>query len=108
MGHVAGSGRSRSLRRAGEGISDPAGMTVRSSPARFIDPMLLLRTDSLPSGNQWLYELKLDGYRAIAFKRDGTTHLRSRNNNDFSTRYPGVVKALEQLPNHTVVDGEIL
>lgn len=27
--------------------------------------MLLLRTDSLPSGDQWLYELKLDGYRSI-------------------------------------------
>ena len=39
--------------------------------------MLLLRTDSLPTGDQWLYELKLDGYRAIAFKRDGASGLRS-------------------------------
>jgi ATP-dependent DNA ligase len=37
-------------------------------------------------GDQWLYELKLDGYRAIAFKRDGMIHLRSRNDNDFSGR----------------------
>ena len=44
--------------------------------------MLLVRTDTLPAGNQWLYELKLDGYRAIAFKRQGTLHLRSRNNKD--------------------------
>jgi DNA ligase D-like protein (predicted ligase) len=80
----------------------------RVSSARFIDPMLLLRTDSLPSGDQWLYELKLDGYRAIAFKRDGRPHLRSRNDNDFSTRYPGVVKALAKLPDNTVIDGEIL
>jgi DNA ligase D-like protein (predicted ligase) len=79
-----------------------------TSSARFIDPMLLLRTDSLPSGHQWLYELKLDGYRAIAFKRDGRPHLRSRNDNDFSTRYPGVVKALAKLPDDTVIDGEIL
>jgi bifunctional non-homologous end joining protein LigD len=70
--------------------------------------MLLLRTDSLPSGDQWLYELKLDGYRAIGFKRDGIAHLRSRNDNDFSTRYPAVVKALARLPNQTVIDGEIL
>jgi ATP-dependent DNA ligase len=33
--------------------------------------MPLLRTDSLPSGRQWLYELKRDGYRAIAFKQNG-------------------------------------
>jgi bifunctional non-homologous end joining protein LigD len=69
--------------------------------------MLLLRTDSLPSGEQWLYELKLDGYRAIAFKRDGAVHLRSRNDNDFNSRYPGVVKALTKLPENTVIDGEI-
>jgi bifunctional non-homologous end joining protein LigD len=70
--------------------------------------MLLLRTDSLPAGEQWLYELKLDGYRAVAFKRDGTVHLRSRNDNDFNVRYPGVVEALGKLPDNTVIDGEIV
>jgi len=70
--------------------------------------MLLMRTDSLPSGEQWLYELKLDGYRAIAFKRNGAVHLRSRNDNDFNRRYPGVVKALEHLPDNSVIDGEIV
>jgi bifunctional non-homologous end joining protein LigD len=48
--------------------------------------MLLQRTDSLPDSSQWLYELKLDGYRAIAFKRNGVVHLRSRNDNDFKGR----------------------
>jgi len=70
--------------------------------------MLLLRTDSLPSGEQWLYELKLDGYRAIAFKRHGDVRLRSRNDNDFNGRYPAVVKALGELPDETVIDGEIV
>ena len=70
--------------------------------------MLLLRTDSLPSGAQWLYELKLDGYRAIAFKRNGTVHLRSRNDNDFNVRYPAVVEALAKLPDNTVIDGEVV
>jgi ATP-dependent DNA ligase len=51
---------------------------------------------ALPDSEQWLYELKLDGYRAIAFKRDGVVHLRSRNDNDFSGRYPGVVKGLSK------------
>jgi DNA ligase D-like protein (predicted ligase) len=70
--------------------------------------MLLLRTDSLPSGDQWFYELKLDGYRAIAFKRNGAIHLRSRNDNDFNARYPAVVGALATLPDNTVIDGEIV
>ena len=73
-----------------------------------MEPMLLLRTDSLPSGEQWLYELKLDGYRALAFKRNGVVHLRSRNDNDFATRYPGVLKGLARMPDDTVIDGEVI
>src|ERR1043166_439705 len=80
----------------------------RGASARFIEPMLLLRTDSLPDSQQWLYELKLDRYRAIAFKRDGVVHLRSRNDNDFSARYPGVVKGLAKMPDNTVIDGEVI
>jgi bifunctional non-homologous end joining protein LigD len=70
--------------------------------------MLLLRTDHLPAGEEWLYELKLDGYRAVAFKRNGEVSLRSRNDNDFNTRYPAVVTALRKLPDNTVIDGEIV
>jgi bifunctional non-homologous end joining protein LigD len=71
---------------------------------RFIEPMLLLRTDALPNeGSRWEYQLKFDGYRAIAFKTVGKIHLRSRNDNDFSIRYSGVVKGLAELPAETVI-----
>jgi len=47
---------------------------------RFIDPMLLMRTDSLANdGDRWEYQLKFDAYRAKAFKTGGKLHLRSRN-----------------------------
>jgi len=39
--------------------------------------MLLLRTEKLPEGKEWLYELKLDGYRALAIKKNGKVRLRS-------------------------------
>ena len=52
--------------------------------------------------------MKLDGYRAIAFKTGGKVFLRSRNDNDFSIRYSAVVKGLTKLPNETVVDGELV
>jgi ATP-dependent DNA ligase len=54
------------------------------------------------------YELKFDGYRALAIKTGGLIQLRSRNDNDFSLRYPAIAKALESLPNETVVDGEVV
>lgn len=77
--------------------------------ARFIEPMLLLRTEKLPDDPlRWEYQLKLDGYRAIAFKTGGKVHLRSRNDHDFSRRYPGVVRGLASLPDETVIDGELL
>ncbi len=76
---------------------------------KFIPPMLLLKTDSLPDNPaQWRYELKLDGYRAIAFKTGGTLHLRSRNNKDFAIRYPAVVGGLAKLPDETIIDGEVV
>jgi len=76
--------------------------------ATFISPMLLLKTDKLPDGDRWSYQLKLDGYRAVAFKTGGKLHLRSRNDKDFAVRYPAVVKALAKLPDETVIDGEVV
>src|SRR5580704_9865178 len=76
--------------------------------AGFIPPMLLLRTERLPEGPNWLYELKLDGYRALAIKSGGKVQLRSRNDKDFNARYPGLVKALDSLPDETVLDGEVV
>jgi DNA ligase D-like protein (predicted ligase) len=77
--------------------------------ANFIDPMLLLRTDALPDDSKRLmYQLKLNGYRAIAFKSGGKVHLRSRNDNDFSVRYASVMTGLAKLPDETVIDGEVV
>jgi ATP dependent DNA ligase domain len=68
----------------------------------------LLKTDSLPNDPRWRYELKLDGYRTIAFKSGGKLHLRSRNDKDFSQRYPDVIEGLAKLPDETVIDGEVV
>ena len=82
-------------------------MPMKIKPG-FIEPMLLLRTEKLPEGPDWAYEIKLDGYRAQAFKAGGKLQIRSRNDNDFALRYPSIAKALVSLPDDTAVDGEIV
>jgi bifunctional non-homologous end joining protein LigD len=81
---------------------------MAKAAARFVPPMLLLRTDRLLDDGRWEYQLKLDGYRAIAFKTGGTLHLRSRNDSDFSRRYPAVLPGLADLPDETILDGELV
>jgi ATP-dependent DNA ligase len=48
------------------------------------------------------------GYRALAIKTGGIIQLRSRNDNDFSVRYPAIAQALASLPNETVGHGEVV
>ena len=70
--------------------------------------MLLLRKEHLPEGPEWMYEIKLDCYRALAIKSGGAVQLRSRTDNDFGARYPRIAAALARLPDETVVDGEVV
>src|SRR5215472_15210721 len=83
-------------------------MSEKKTEAVFIEPMLLLRTEKLPEGRGWLVELKFDGYRALAIKEGGKARLRSRNDKDFNSRYPAILKALAAMPDATVIDGEIV
>src|SRR6185503_9100372 len=83
-------------------------MAARTTRATFIEPMLLLRTSKLPEGAAWQYELKYDDFRALGIKAGDTARLVSRNDNDFSRRYPAVTEALRQLPDDTMIDGELV
>jgi bifunctional non-homologous end joining protein LigD len=79
------------------------------TPAGFIEPMLLQQTDRLPTdGGRWAYELKLDGYRAIAANTGAGIRLWSRSGNDFTKRYASIARGLAKLPPHTVLDGEVV
>jgi bifunctional non-homologous end joining protein LigD len=73
----------------------------------FIEPMMSLRAGHLPVGN-WIYELKFDGYRALAFKADKDVRLVSRNRTNFNKDYPQLVDSLRLLTaNKATIDGEI-
>jgi bifunctional non-homologous end joining protein LigD len=82
-------------------------MLQRTLPAGFIAPCLPTKTTTLPSGGQWLHEIKHDGFRIIARKSDGQIRLYSRPGNDFTGRFPLIVEALERLRSRScIIDGE--
>jgi bifunctional non-homologous end joining protein LigD len=73
----------------------------------FVEPMMALRVSDLPVGN-WIYELKFDGYRALAFKAGKEVRLVSRNRTNFNNDYPQLVDSLRSLrANEVIIDGEI-
>jgi len=76
--------------------------------ACFIEPMECLPVTRLPDGPEWSFEIKLDGYRASAVKSGGRVDIYSRRKKSFNSQYPYLVEALNELPDETVVDGEIV
>ena len=66
----------------------------QSTSSSFIEPMKALPVRELPTGN-WLYEMKFDGYRALAFKAGQEVHLISRNRIDFCDDYPPLLDTLK-------------
>src|SRR4051794_14137003 len=77
---------------------------VRAHPTtrlRFIEPMHARLAAELPEGSEWQYELKFDGYRALAMKTWGELRLLSRNGRPLNSQFPKVAAALEGLSEGT-------
>jgi DNA ligase D-like protein (predicted ligase) len=82
--------------------------TLPEASLQFVQPMLAKAVDRLPEKGDWLYELKLDGYRSLAMKKHGTLTLLSRRGNNLNKRFPLISEAFNFLPDNTIVDGEIV
>jgi len=73
----------------------------------FISPMLAKESDASFDSEEWIFEIKWDGYRAIA-ECGKTTKLYSRNGNSFEYAYPVVFARLQKMKERMVLDGEII
>ncbi|KTD23565.1 Putative DNA ligase-like protein Rv0938/MT0965 [Legionella lansingensis] len=86
----------------------PSDLKESSFPKK-ISPQLTTLVDKAPLGTEWLHELKLDGYRIIAFKNGTSIRLMSRNNIEWTEHFKNIVKELKKLPvKKVVLDGEIV
>lgn len=87
----------------------------RSIPKRiaaapvFVPPMKATLVEALPEGPEWSYEVKWDGYRALAAKHGEAVRLLSLKNKNLAGEFPAVVSALRELSAGTaLLDGEIV
>ena len=83
-------------------------MLLPKIEASFVEPMDCLSVSKLPEGLGWIWEIKLDGYRALAVKSGNGVSLFSRRRKSLNRQFPNIVEALADLPAGTVVDGEVV
>ena len=113
-------GRSRDLparraKAAPEPTPPPASLRARSSQvpsppsADSVEVQLATLVDQAPASDDWLHEIKLDGYRIVARVDAGETQLTTRNGNDWTARAPKVAEAVAGIPAHNAIfDGEVV
>jgi bifunctional non-homologous end joining protein LigD len=74
----------------------------------FVEPMKAKLVATPPEG-EWLYEIKFDGFRALALRGGNQARLLSRNEKDFGGKFPGIMQSLLTLPvQDAIIDGEIV
>jgi bifunctional non-homologous end joining protein LigD len=80
----------------------------RSTAATFIDPMKAKLVER-PQPGDWIYEIKLDGFRALAIKNGNEVKLLSRNNKELGGKFPEVTRAIAKIKARDfIIDGEIV
>src|SRR5262245_53734055 len=82
-------------------------LRMRTLPTGFIAPCLPTKTDKLPSGSQWLHEIKHDGFRIIAPQDWRAGEVLQPPGNDLTRRFPLIVETLARLRSRScIIDGE--
>lgn len=90
-----------------ENKSDFAGLPKTKMPAQ-VKPMLATLTTQAFDDEDWVFEIKWDGYRAIGTWDGKSPELYSRNGIDFKHKYPPIVEALREMEHKVVLDGEVV
>jgi bifunctional non-homologous end joining protein LigD len=100
---------SSSASTASSGVQASSGGPIKRPMPTTIHPMLAESVAEPFDGAQWLFEIKWDGYRAIAFIENGKVRLVSRNQNDLTARYPELNDMAQLIKAKTaILDGEVV
>jgi bifunctional non-homologous end joining protein LigD len=96
-------------RKATKAVGSPLPSGVkRGKVPDFVPPMLAALVDRPPGGDQWLHEIKIDGYRIFARRRNGKVALLTRTGLDWTARFKPIADAVAKLPGGDLaLDGEV-
>lgn len=96
----------RTMEEIGAGAAEK---TIRN-PFDQVDVQLAKLVNTLPESEDWLYELKYDGYRIVAFVGGGSVRLLTRNGNDYTKRFAGIAYSLTEWTagRPMILDGEMV
>ena len=99
----------RSVLQSTADLSSIEGAVEAEMPAK-LEPMLATLGSALPSGSDWLYEVKWDGYRALCFIKDDKVRMVSRRGNIMDKQFPEVSEALPASvrAKTAILDGEVV
>lgn len=93
----------------GDAEADEAAPPPAAELPAFVNPQLATLVDAVPPGEDWLYEVKYDGYRLLARLAGREVRLYTRNGKDWSDRLPRLAAALRELKlGDSWLDGEIV
>lgn len=74
----------------------------------FVSPMLATLIDHSFDSDDWLFEIKWDGYRGLAFIDNGNVQLKSRNKILLNQNFPTIIQQLKKIPGQAILDGELV
>ncbi|MEP7377150.1 MAG: DNA ligase D [Chitinophagaceae bacterium] len=98
--------------QTGKAVPQKTVASIRHGKAKklttFIEPMLATITKAPFDDKDWLFEIKWDGYRAVAEIEKDRIKFYSRNGIDFSERFPAIYQSLKKLKHEAILDGEIV
>lgn len=95
-------------KRTLEQIAEAEGGSGEKKFYTTLKPMLATLVDRPVDSDEWLYEIKWDGYRAVSFMNDGRVEIKSRNDQPFGDTYFPIRDGLAKLGINAVLDGEIV
>ncbi|MGH9362710.1 MAG: DNA polymerase ligase N-terminal domain-containing protein, partial [Thermoanaerobaculia bacterium] len=103
--------RKAAAKKAPSAVPDPASVPgAKKGPLPgAIEPQLATLVDEPPRGDQWLHEIKYDGYRLLCEVAKGKARLLTRHQKDWTDRFPAVARAAAALPvKQALLDGEVV